>query len=118
MMPRPTPKAVPTVVYRIEPDRDRQYVEEFRRQPIGTHSPGLQRLLNIMRNDPSGWQVILVCRRPFAEWVLGAMPPNRADPIQIEDEPVFSSREEAEWEVFRRRWRAHTGEDINLPFRD
>jgi hypothetical protein len=50
--------------------------------------------------------------------VLGRMPPNRADPLQIEDDAVFTSREEAEWEVFRRRWRAHTGEDINLPFRD
>jgi hypothetical protein len=106
------------MVYKIEPQTDRQYIEEFRQQPIGAHSPGLQRLLNILRHDPSGWQVILVCRRPFAEWVLGRMPPNRAYPTQIEAASVFTSREEAEWEVFRRRWRAHTGEDINLPFRD
>jgi branched-chain amino acid transport system permease protein len=46
------------------------------------------------------------------------MPPRREGRLQIEEEPVFASREEAEWEVFRRRWRAHTGEDINLPFRD
>ena len=106
------------MVYKIEAQADRQYIEEFRQKPVGAHSPGLQRLLNILRHDPSGWQVILVCRRPFAEWVLGRMPPDRADPIQIEDTPVFTSREEAEWEVFRRRWRAHTGEDINIPFRD
>ena len=65
------------MVYRIEPDKDRQYIEEFRLKPIGAHSPGLQRLLAVMRNDPSGWQVILVCRKPFAEWVLGRMPPKR-----------------------------------------
>jgi branched-chain amino acid transport system permease protein len=106
------------MVYRIDPQRDRDYVEEFRLKPIGPHSPGLQRLLNIMRHDPTGWQVILVCRRPFAEWVVGRMPPNRADSLQIEDAPVFASREEAEWEVFRRRWQAHTGEDIDRPFRD
>jgi hypothetical protein len=104
--------------YKIEPQVDRQYIEEFRRQPIGPHSPGLQRLLNTLRHDPSGWQVVVVCRRPFAEWVLGRMPPRRADPVQLEGGPIFTSREEAEWEVFRRRWRAHTGEDINLPFRD
>ena len=46
------------------------------------------------------------------------MPPDRADPIVLEEAPVFTSREEAEWEVFRRRWRALTGESINLPFRD
>ena len=41
--------------------------------PIGPHSPGLQRLLNTMRYDPSGRQVILVCRTPFREWVLGGV---------------------------------------------
>jgi len=106
------------MVQKIDTATDRQYIEEFRRRPIGPHSPGLQRLLNLLRHDPSGWQVILICRRPFREWVLGAMPPRRADPIRIEDGPVFTSREEAEWEVFRRRWRAHTGEDINQPFRN
>ena len=108
----------PAMVYRIEPEADRHYVEEFRRQPIGPHSPGLQRLLNILRHDPSGRQVILVCRRPFEAWVLGLMPADRASPVQIEEHPIFASREEAEWEVFRRRWRAHTGEDINLPLCD
>jgi hypothetical protein len=106
------------MVYRIDPEQDRRFIEEFRRQPIGAHSPGLARLLTIMRNDPSGNQIVLVCRKPFAEWVLGHMPPDRADPIVLEQAPVFTSREEAEWEVFRRRWRALTGESINLPFRD
>jgi hypothetical protein len=106
------------VAYKIDPETDRHYIEEFRRQPIGAHSPGLARLLTVMRQDPSGRQVILVCRKPFAEWVLGEMPPSRADPIAIEDGPVFTSREEAEWEVFRRRWRKLTGEAINRPFRD
>jgi len=107
------------MVYKIDAEHDRQYIGEFRERPIGAHSPGLQRVLNIIRNDPSGYQIVLICRKPFAEWVLGTMPPNRLDgPIVIEDEPVFLSREEAEWEVFRRRWRKYTGEDINTPFRD
>jgi hypothetical protein len=106
------------VAYRIDPDEDRRYVEEFRRCPIGAHSPGLMRVLNTMRADPSGNQVILVCRRPFAEWVLANMPPSRADPIVFEDGPVFTSREEAEWAMFCRRWRRLTGESINLPLHD
>src|ERR1700741_1419982 len=89
-------EAEPGMVYRIEPQVDRQYIEEFRRQPIGPHSPGLQRLLNLLRHDPSGWRVVVVCRRPFAEWVLGRMPPRRADPVQLEGGPIFTSREEAE----------------------
>jgi hypothetical protein len=104
------------MAYRIDPGADRVYVEEFRQAPIGRHSPGLQRVLNTLRYDPSGRQVILVCRKPFAEWVIGEMPAARAEPLAIEDAPVFESREEAEWEVFRRRWKAHTGENINLPF--
>ena len=107
------------MVYQIDAERDRQYIEEFRANPIGAHSPGLQRLLNVIRNDLTGYQIVLVCRKPFAEWVLGTMPPNRLDgPIVIEEGPVFTSREEAEWEVFRRRWRRYTGEGINMPFRD
>jgi len=104
--------------YRIDPDTDRHYIEEFRRSPIGRHSPGLQRILNTLRFDPSGRQVVLVCLTPFRRWVLGEMPADRDMPLTIEDGPVFTSREEAEWEMFRRRWRAHTGENINLPFKD
>ena len=59
------------MVYKIDAQRDRQYIEEFRAQPIGAHSPGLQRLLNVMRNDTTGYQIVLICRKPFAEWVLG-----------------------------------------------
>ena len=107
------------MVYQIDAERDRQYIEEFRANPIGAHSPGLQRLLNVIRNDLTGYQIVLVCRKPFAEWVLGTMPPKRLDgPIAVEEERIFTSREEAEWEMFRRRWLLHTGENINLPFKD
>jgi hypothetical protein len=99
--------------YRIDSSADRIFVEEFRRCPIGRHSPGLRRVLNALRFDPSGRQVILVCKTPFREWVLGEMPARRDEPIKIEDNPIFRSREEAEWEAFCRRWRAHTGEAIN-----
>ena len=103
------------MVYKLDPASERQFIEEFRKQPIGAHSPGLMRVLNIVRNDPSGEQIILVCRKPFAEWVLGIMPPDRSDPIVLENDRVFTSREVAEWEVFCRRWRRLTGEAINLP---
>lgn len=104
--------------YKIDPAVDRQYIEEFRKNPIGAHSPGLQRVLNTMRTDKSGRQVILVVLKPFEKWVLGEMPADRADPITIEDGPIFTSREEAEWEMFRRRWLQHTGENINLSLYD
>ena len=103
------------MAYRIDPERDRVFIEEFRKAPIGRHSPGLMRVLNAMRFSPSGQRLVLLCRKPFAEWVLARLPDDRSEAIEIEPEPVFTSREEAEWEVFRRRWREYTGQSINLP---
>ncbi len=101
--------------YRIDPELDRPFVEEFRSRPVGKHSPGLMRVLNTLRNDPSGKQLVLFCRKPFAEWQIAEMPADRRQPMIFEDSPIFTNRDEAEWEVFRRRWHAATGERINLP---
>jgi hypothetical protein len=100
--------------YRIDPDSDRQFVEEFRRTPVGKHSPGLMRVLNALRHDPSGKQIVLFCRKPFAEWQIAEMPADRRQPLVFEERPIFTDRDEAEREVFRRRWHAATGERINL----
>lgn len=102
------------MVYKITAEADRQYIEEFRNAPITAHrSPGLQRVLNIMRLYRGGDQYILIARKEFHDYVIGRMPPLRDEPIVIEDDMVFESREAAEWELFRRRWRQHTGEIIN-----
>jgi hypothetical protein len=103
--------------YRIDLESDRQFVEEFRRAPIGKHSPGLMRVLNALRHDPSGKQIVLFCRKPFAEWQIAEMPAERGQPLVFENSPIFTDRDEAEWEIFRRRWHAATGKRINLPLR-
>lgn len=101
------------MVYRIDPAADRQYFEEMRANPIAPHSPGLQRLLNIMRLYRGGDRYILIARKEFQDYVIGRMPARRDDPIVIEDGMVFTSPEAAEWEMFCRRWRQHTGEALN-----
>ena len=107
------------MVYRIVAEDDRKYIEEFREAPITAHrSPGLQRVLNIMRLYRGGDQYILIARKEFHDYVIGRMPPLRDDPIVIEDDMVFKSREAAEWELFCRRWRQHTGEIINQHYED
>lgn len=107
------------MVYKITAEADRKYVEEFRRNPISPeHSPGLQRMLHVMRLYRGGDQYILIARREFHDYVIGRMPALRDEPIVIEDDTVFASREAAEWELFRRRWREHTGEIINEPYED
>ena len=107
------------MVYKITVEADRQYIEEFRSNPIAPHhSPGLQRLLNVMRMYSTGDQYILIARREFENYVIGRMPPLRDDPIVIEDGTAFASREAAEWELFRRRWREQTGEIIHASYEE
>jgi hypothetical protein len=104
------------MVYKIDPIKDLHLVEEFRKTPVGRHSPNLMRILNLLRYDPSGYQTILVARIPFREWILGVMPPNREDAIELDEKgEVFTNREDAEWAVFCARWRARTGHAINTP---
>lgn len=107
------------MVYKITAEADRKYIEEFRSNPITAHrSPGLQRVLNVMRLYRGGDQYILIARKEFHDYVIGRMPELRDEPIVIEDDMVFTSREAAEWELFCRRWRQHTGETINQHYED
>ena len=101
------------MAYRIDPRRDRDVVGEFRQKPIGHHSPNLQRVLTALRSGPLAGKYVLVCTRPFREWVLARHPGERGRPIELLREHTFTSKEEAEWAVFRLRWKQHTGEDLN-----
>jgi hypothetical protein len=101
------------MAYRIDPERDRGYVDEFRRTVIGHHSPGLQRVLNAMRRSPDGRQLVILNTVPFRRWVLAWLPAHRSDGIAIEHDVQFDSREDAEWYVFCRRWETMTGEKID-----
>ena len=81
--------------------------DEFNRRPIGQHSPALQRLLTRLRGEPLEDKYVVVCRRPHAEWVLGRLSGRRGGPIRILKDQVFTSLEDAEREVFRRRRKKH-----------
>ena len=99
-------------MYKITPE-DRQWVDEFRRQPLGPHSPGLLRVLNAMRGAPQRGKYVLICTRPHREWVLGRLSGERGTPVETIPGQVFTSLSEAEWTVFRLRWRELTGSDLN-----
>ena len=104
------------MVYKIDPVKDLPLAEEFRKTPIGRHSPDLMRVLNLLRYDPSGYQTVLITLVPLREWTLGVMSPDRRNPIAIQrDGTVFTCREDAEWAVFCARWHARTGHFINTP---
>ncbi len=48
------------MAYRIDPARDRIHIDEFRRNVIGHHSPGLQRVLNALRRSTDGRQLVIL----------------------------------------------------------
>ena len=92
---------------------DRVHIDEMRQQPIGAHSPGLQRVLNRMRTGPLKGKYVLICTKPFREWVLARHSGKAGVPMQLLPDQVFTSLEAAEWLVFRLRWKELTGEDVN-----
>jgi hypothetical protein len=101
------------MAYKIDPKVDREWVDEFRKRPVGPHSPQLQRVLNALRGGPLAGRYVLICTRPYREWVLARHPGGRGKPFEILPQHRFSSLEEAEWTVFRLRWKEHTGQDLN-----
>ncbi len=89
-------------------------VEEFRRRPRGPHGEALQKLLHRMRwaGDAEAGRYVLLVREPGRRWMLARLPARRGQPIEPLPNHVFTSLEEAEWEVFKRRWQALTGQEL------
>ena len=99
-------------VYKVG-EHDRPVVAEFKKTPIGHHSPALQRVLNVFRSEPTAGKYVLICTKPHKQWVLGQLSGERGKPVKILKDQVFTSLEAAEQEVFRRRWKKHTGSDLD-----
>ena len=96
----------------IDPDA-LHLAREFRADPFGRHSPELIRVLNEMRSGPMGGKYCLVCTRPHAEWRLAVLSAERGVAPAIQHNRVFNSLAEAEWAVFKLRWKDATGREID-----
>src|SRR5690625_2641902 len=92
-------------------EADHELANEFRTNPLGPYSPGLQRLLNWFHAEELNQKYCLVCRKPHREWVLGMMQ-GRAKPVKIFEDRVFTSLPDGEWEIFKLRWRRYFGETL------
>src|SRR5262245_36675518 len=97
-------------MYRLDPGRT-DLALEFKERPFGRHSAELQRILNLFRSAPFAGNYCLVCRKPHAEWMLARLGETPRDPVTILG-PVFTSLAEAEWAVFKLRWKQHSGQDL------
>jgi len=98
-------------IYKIT-KKDRQFIEEFRRVPVGHHSPGLQRILNVFRGEALEGKYVLVCTKPHREWTLAQLKGQKGQPLQVLPNMRYRQPIDAEWDVFRLRWRKYTGEKL------
>ena len=88
--------------------------EEFMQDPLGPHSPELQRVLMVFRGGPVEGKHVLVCTKPYREWTLAQVTGVRGKPVKMLRDQVFTSLEDAERAVFRMRWKKHTGRDLDV----
>lgn len=97
-------------MFAIDPRRT-DLALEFKRRPFGPHSPELQAVLNVLRSSRHCQNLLLVCTRPHAEWMLAEKQPGGQPPRLFTDR-VFASVEDAECHAFCARWEAVTGEPV------
>jgi hypothetical protein len=86
---------------------------EFREQPHGRHSAELQRVLNRMRSEPFAGHYVLIQEHKGAPYRLARLGTTPADPISYTGD-TFIDLEEAEWAVFKIRWRALFGSALPI----
>ena len=99
-------------MYDIDPSRI-DLAEEFKATPWGEHSPDLQYLLNLMRKPGREPFPMLVMTEPYRRWTLAFMDPVRPGPPRMTN-TTFDHPRDAEWHVFKMRWKAMTGDDLPL----
>ena len=71
------------MAYKIRPQADRAYIDEFRQNPFGHHSPNLLRILNALRGGPLEGKYVLVCTKPFREYTLARHGGERGRPPEL-----------------------------------
>lgn len=99
-------------MYEIDSSR-MDLVEEFRNNPGGPYSPELNHIVTSLRVMPMADRHILVCTKRGKEWTLAKMPTVRGEKMELFEDQVFEDYYEGAWEVFKRRWKAATGKNLD-----
>jgi hypothetical protein len=98
--------------YKIRP-QDITFAAEFLAEPFGNRSPGLQRVLNVLRGQGPEGKYVLICKEPYKRWTLGKLPARRGQPVEEIASVEYTDLASAERDVFRKRWRENGGPDLN-----
>ena len=97
--------------YPIDATR-RDLVEEFQCNPKGAHSRELQMVLHRLRWESPGGRYVLFAVEPGKRWMLGRLPGKRNAPVELMHNRTYDSPAAAEWDIFKLRWEALTGQAI------
>jgi hypothetical protein len=100
-------------MFRIDPTQ-RGLAAEFKKHPYGPHSGELQRLLNLMRAQRLPGRYALLTIVPHRQWALLRLGEARGGQPEIVEGVRYFSPEEAEWDVFKRRWQDLTGQPLDM----
>ena len=98
-------------------ENDIKYANEFKKNLYENnhyHSPGLQRILNLFRSGPKKNKYVLLVGNNNKSWHLGCFPENRGQKIKKYSKINFKNLLDAEWYVFKKRWKAHTGKNLRI----
>jgi branched-chain amino acid transport system permease protein len=85
---------------------------EFRKTPLGHHSPQLQRLLRQFRTLPVPGKHALLRVDHQRAWVLVEFNGRKGEPLKVHSDRVYTDWNEAEWAVFKLRWKQFFGVDL------
>jgi branched-chain amino acid transport system permease protein len=85
---------------------------EFRRTPLGHHSPQLQRLLRVFRTMPVPGKHALLRIDHARAWVLVEFNGKKGEPLTVHRDRVFTDWKDAEWAVFKIRWKRYFGTEL------
>ena len=100
-------------MFQIDPHR-RELAAEFKARPFGPHSGDLQQVLNLMRAQKLPGRYILITLVAHRQWGLARLGPARSGRLEMVEGVRYRSPEEAEWDIFKRRWRELTGEALDI----
>ena len=96
-------------------NKDLIYAKEFKKnlyENENYHSPSLQRILNLLRTGPIKDKEVLFRDSNRKIWYLASLPGSRGRKIKINYKKSFSNILDAEWYVFKKRWKKHTGKNL------
>ncbi|MCL4187058.1 MAG: hypothetical protein KJZ85_05570 [Rhodobacteraceae bacterium] len=99
--------------YQIDGSR-MDLAREYRDRLRGPFGHELQKVLDRMRNTPMKGRYALIVVVPFREYALCRLSGVRGVAPEVVPGVRYRSMAEAEWDIFKRRWRDLTGQEVTV----